>query len=62
MKKYFNITGPCNRERHYMVNIDKRLQETKALVDNGDYFVINRPSESQTPMCIFCQTHVKCPM
>ncbi len=42
MKKYFNITGPCNRERHYMVNIDKRLQETKALVDNGDYFVINR--------------------
>ena len=42
MKKYFNVTGPCNRERHYMVDISTRLQEIKSLIDNGDYFVINR--------------------
>jgi len=42
VKKYFNVTGPCDSERHYMVDLSERLQEIKSLIDNGDYFVINR--------------------
>jgi len=42
MGKYFNITGVCIPDLHYMVNIDGRLAEIKRMVDRGDYFVINR--------------------
>lgn len=42
MQKYFNINGVCSPNRHYMVNIEDRLQQAKKLVDRGDYFVINR--------------------
>lgn len=38
----FNISGRCIPARHYMVCIDDKLQKIKAMVDNGDYFVINR--------------------
>ncbi len=41
MKK-FNTTGMCKPSRHYMVDIQKRLEEIKQLVDDGEYFVINR--------------------
>ena len=40
--KYFNITGTCVPEKHYMVDIDERLGIIKAMVDRGDYFCINR--------------------
>lgn len=42
MKRYFNITGACNSQEHYMVNLDSRLAEIKKMVDDGKYFVINR--------------------
>ncbi len=43
MKRRFNITGSCNRQRHYMVNLDDRLKKIKEnYVDEGSYFVINR--------------------
>lgn len=41
MKK-FNTTGLCNPSKHYMVNLDTRLQDIKAMVDAGEYFAINR--------------------
>lgn len=41
MKK-FNTTGICKPEQHYMVDIRERLIQIKALVDEGEYFVINR--------------------
>lgn len=40
--KRFNITGSCNPNRHYMVDIQERLEQIKVLVDDGEYFVINR--------------------
>ena len=40
--KEFNITGTCFPDRHYMVDIGDRLAATKALVDKGKYFCINR--------------------
>lgn len=42
MERYFNITGSCNPQEHYMVNLDSRLAEIKKMVDAGKYFVINR--------------------
>lgn len=42
MSKRFNVTGACVPDQHYMVNIDKRLSEVKALIDAGNYFTINR--------------------
>ena len=42
LRKYFNVNGICYPEEHYMVNIDVRLAEIKGLVDEKQYFVINR--------------------
>lgn len=42
MGKKFNTTGACIPERHYMVDLTGRLASINKLIDNGDYFVINR--------------------
>lgn len=42
MKKVFNATGLCVPEKHYMVNLSSRLNEVKALVEQGAYFTVNR--------------------
>lgn len=42
MSKVFNVTAACMPEQNYMVDIERRLQEIKALVDAGSYFTINR--------------------
>lgn len=42
MERYFNITGCCFPEEHYMVNLDSRLSQIKKMIDRGQYFCINR--------------------
>lgn len=42
MAKVFNVTGPCIPKKHYMVDLCRRLEEIKKLVDAGEYFTINR--------------------
>lgn len=42
MKRYFNITGSCNPQEHYMVNLESRLAEIRKMVDAGQYFCINK--------------------
>ena len=42
MRKRFNVTGSCNPERHYMVETEKRFKAVEELIDNGEYFTINR--------------------
>lgn len=42
MFRRFNTAGVCYPEEHYMVNMEKRLQEIETLVDRGEYFTINR--------------------
>lgn len=42
MKKYFNVTGVCKPDIHYMVDLQERLKQMKEYVDAGEYFVINR--------------------
>jgi predicted AAA+ superfamily ATPase len=43
--KKFNITGTCIPEKHYMVDINGKLQGIIKLIDDEEYFVINRPRQ-----------------
>ena len=40
--KRFNTTGICYPHKHYMVDITERLQLIRRMIDQGDYFCINR--------------------
>ena len=42
MAKIFNVTADCKPDKHYMVNLDQRLADIKALIDEEKYFTINR--------------------
>ena len=42
MGKYFNVNGDCQPDLHYMVDISDRLQQIERMVDDGQYFTINR--------------------
>ncbi len=42
MSKHFNTTGTCYPNEHYMINMEKRLDEIERLVARGEYFTINR--------------------
>ena len=37
----FNTAGPCIPRKHYMTDIQKRIQDIRSLVDEGAYFTIN---------------------
>jgi hypothetical protein len=43
--KYFNVTGLCIPEKHYMVDISSKVKKIIEMVDRGDYFTINRPRQ-----------------
>jgi len=45
MGKKFNVTGTCIPEKHYMVNIDDKLNRIMQLVEEEEYFIINRPRQ-----------------
>lgn len=42
MGKTFNVNGVCVPGLHYMVDLEKRLEAIKAMVDAGQYFTINK--------------------
>ena len=45
MTKRFNTTGVCIPQKHYMVDISSKIDKIEKLVDEGFYFVINRPRQ-----------------
>ncbi|KEI98213.1 AAA family ATPase [Clostridium botulinum] len=45
MEKRFNVTGTCIPEKHYMVDISDKLDSILKLVNNEEYFIINRPRQ-----------------
>lgn len=42
MIRRFNVTGACDPQCHYMVDIQDKLDEIKTLIDSGAYFTMNR--------------------
>ena len=45
MKKKFNVTGTCFPEMHYIADVSKKLEQVYKLVEDGEYFIINRPRQ-----------------
>lgn len=43
--KKFNVTGICIPEEHYMVDISNKVRQIERMVDEGQYFTINRPRQ-----------------
>ncbi len=42
MSRFFNTSAVCRPQQHYMVDITKKLEQIKEMVDQGQYFTINR--------------------
>lgn len=45
MAKTFNITGVCVPTLHYMADVSRKFNRIMAMVEAGDYFIINRPRQ-----------------
>ncbi|MFD3157904.1 AAA-like domain-containing protein [Haloimpatiens sp. FM7330] len=45
MYKKFNITGICIPNKHYMVDILQKLKNIVKLINDEEYFIINRPRQ-----------------
>ena len=45
MRKKFNTTGICIPEKHYMVDISKKIDEILNMIEEESYFTINRPRQ-----------------
>jgi hypothetical protein len=45
MAKKFNVTGLCIPTEHYMANVTLKMDATYKMVEDGDYFIINRPRQ-----------------
>ena len=43
--KEFNVTGTCIPSRHYMVDIENKLDQIERLVEKGKYFTISKPRQ-----------------
>ncbi len=46
MYKFFNTSGPCFPNKHYMVPTSKRLFQTKELIEQEKYFVLHAPRQT----------------
>ncbi|GHS93522.1 hypothetical protein FACS1894207_0060 [Bacteroidia bacterium] len=46
MARYFNVAGPCNEAKHYMIEASSRLTGITELIDQEQYFVIHAPRQS----------------
>jgi AAA ATPase domain len=44
--RYFNTTGPCVPERHYMLPAAARLPEALPLIERSQYFVVHAPRQT----------------
>ena len=42
MNRTFNVSADCRPELHYMVDIRPKLEKIRAMIDQGQYFTINR--------------------
>jgi predicted AAA+ superfamily ATPase len=45
MFKKFNVTGKCLPDKHYMADVSAKMSEILKLIEEGEYFIINRPRQ-----------------
>ena len=58
MAKRFNTTGTCFPAKHYMADISAKFDVAIKLVENGDYFAINRPRQYGKTTMLYLLSHV----
>ncbi len=46
MKRFFNVSGPCLPEKHYMIPSHRRIKGLRELIDQEQYFVIHAARQS----------------
>ncbi|MGP3930252.1 ATP-binding protein [Nonomuraea sp. KM88] len=44
--RYFNTTGPCGPQHHYMLSPAQRLPQARVLIDMDRYFVLHAPRQT----------------
>ena len=45
MKRKFNVSGTCFPEMHYMADVTGKMGDIYELIEQGEYFIINRPRQ-----------------
>jgi hypothetical protein len=58
MKKRFNVTGVCFPTEHYMADSSAKYARILAMVEQGDYFTINRPRQYGKTTALFQMEHI----
>ncbi len=53
MKKRFNVTGVCFPAEHYMADSSAKYARMLEMVEQGDYFTINRPRQYGKTTALF---------
>ncbi|MBF0239242.1 MAG: hypothetical protein HQM12_16195 [SAR324 cluster bacterium] len=43
-RKFFNTSGPCKSDIHYMVNFQPRFDNILKLIDDQKYFILHAPN------------------
>ncbi len=59
MARCFNVSGPCRTDKHYMVNLLFRLEEIRQMIDDGEYFVINKAIWEDDSITFACRISKK---
>lgn len=58
MKKRFNVTGACHPGQHYMADTSAKFTRIMEMVEQGDYFTINRPRQYGKTTMLFALVEV----
>ncbi|MCP4661382.1 MAG: AAA family ATPase, partial [bacterium] len=46
MARFFNISGPCEPAKHFMLPAEERLPDVRRLIDMERYFVVHAPRQT----------------
>ena len=57
MKKKFNVTGTCFPKEHYMADVSNKMEKTRAMIEEGLYFIINRPRQYGKTTTLYTLAH-----
>ncbi|MEY4936215.1 MAG: hypothetical protein RIS64_2574 [Bacteroidota bacterium] len=57
MSKKFNVTGNCFPNQHYIADVSQKMTAIFKLIQEGEYFIINRPRQYGKTTTLFAIAH-----